>query len=59
MYGWIFYPVMGPYTPRFALAFHTNTGQSVIGWWGFGISTPCGALLTRGNSDFVLRLSEL
>ena len=49
-------PGMGPYPPRVALALRAAANQRSAR--GIGVSTPCGAVLTRENSIFVPQLSE-
>ena len=56
---WIYNPGMGTYPPRGALALRTIPSISAIGQCaGAWLSTPCGAVSTRGICVFVPRLSE-
>ena len=56
---WIYNPGMGTYPPRGALALRTIPSKSAIGQCaGAWLSTPCGAVSTRGICVFVPRLSE-
>ena len=48
---------MGPYLQRVALALQTQASKQSDG--GVGVSTPCGAISTRGTTVFVPGLLEL
>ena len=58
MYGGSCDPGMGLCRPRVALILFSSPSQSAIGRRGW-VSTPCGAVSTRGITLFVTGLSEL
>ena len=57
MYGRISDPGMGPYPPRVLLAPRTSANHRSAD--GGGVSTPCGAVLTRAIAVCVPSWSEL
>ena len=57
MYERTYYPEMGPYTPRVALALRTPANLQSAS--GVGVSALCGAVSTRETAVSVPGLTEL